>query len=50
MGSCGNSYRKPVGIGWEWELKFHSHCKPGITQEISLSDTSIDNLDINSDV
>ena len=26
--SYGNSHRKPVGMGWEWELKFHSHGNP----------------------
>ena len=26
--SNGNSHRNPVGMGWEWELKFHSHGNP----------------------
>ena len=26
--SYGNSYRNPVGMGWEWELKFTSHGNP----------------------
>ena len=30
MALCGNSHRKDVGMGWEWELKFHSHGNPGI--------------------
>ena len=29
--SYGNSHRKPVGMGWEWELKFHSHGNPAGT-------------------
>ena len=26
--SCGNSYGNLVGMGWEWEFKFHSHGNP----------------------
>ena len=26
--SYGNSHRKPVRMGWEYELKFHSHGNP----------------------
>ena len=24
----GNLVGNPVGMGWEWELKFHSHGNP----------------------
>ena len=27
--SVGYSHRNPVGIGWEWVLKFYSHGNPG---------------------
>ena len=43
--SYGNSHRKPVGMGWEWELKFHSHDNPvsrtAINETIILSRTGI---------
>ena len=29
VGFCGYSHRNPVGMGWGWVLKFHSHGNPG---------------------
>ena len=34
--SYGNSHRNPVGMGWEWELKFHSHDNPESSGEIRV--------------
>ena len=28
VGFCGYSDRNPVGMGWGWVLKFHSHGNP----------------------
>ena len=28
VGFCGYSHRNPVGMGWEWILKFYSHGNP----------------------
>ena len=29
----GNSHRNPVGMRWEWELKFLSHGNPGSLED-----------------